>query len=128
MLGVPAGLDRVRIIFATRAPEPGVVGIRTRSLLQILSTLGAGVRVQQEHQVNGNAITVDSSQVPGGFTVHSGKERPDGTFVAVRYADLWFWIGQGDLVSKTTVAAVSILFHFLEGGERAAPVLTIPAN
>jgi hypothetical protein len=33
MLGVPAGLDRVRIIFATRAPEPGVVGIRTRSLL-----------------------------------------------------------------------------------------------
>jgi hypothetical protein len=66
--------------------------------------------------------------VPGGFTVHSGKERPDGTFVAVRYADLWFWIGQGDLVSKTTVAAVSILFHFLEGGERAAPVLTIPAN
>ena len=67
LLGVPPELDRVRVIFATRAPEPAVVGVRTRSLLQILVTLGAGVQVQQDHLTNGTAISVDTSQVPRRF-------------------------------------------------------------
>jgi hypothetical protein len=77
LLGIPAALDRVRVIFATRAAEPGVVGIRTRSLLQILVTLGAGVQVQLDHLTAGTAITVDTSLVPHGFIVHSGKKKPE---------------------------------------------------
>jgi hypothetical protein len=128
LLGVPVELDRVRVVFATLAREPGVVGIRTRSLLQVLFTLGAGVQIHPEHVTNGSAISVDSSEVPPGFTVHSRKERPEEPFAAVSYAGLWFWIDKGDLASKSTLAAVTILFKFLEGGPGQAPVLTIPAN
>ena len=33
-----------------------------------------------------------------------------------------------DLPSKTTLAAVTLLFNFLEGGSKVSPVLTIPTN
>ncbi len=128
LLGIPAALDRVRVIFATRAPDPGVVGIRTRSLLQILVTLGAGVRVQQSHLTDGTAIALDTSQVPHGFVVHSGKKKPELTFAAVSYEGLWFWIDRADLASKTTLAAVTILFNSLEAGGKQLPIVTIPAN
>jgi hypothetical protein len=61
--------------------------------------------------------------------VHSGKEQPRQPFVSVPYRGHWFWIEEADLPAKTTLAAVMILFNFLEaGGSKAAPVLTIPPN
>jgi hypothetical protein len=128
LLGIPAKLDRVKVVFGIRDPEPAVIGLRTRSLMQILSTLGAGVQIQQEHLTEGGVIPMDASQVPRGFTVHSGKEKPDKPFAAVPYDGLWFWIDRRDLASKTTLSAVTVLFNFLEGGEKVLPVLTIPTN
>jgi hypothetical protein len=97
-------------------------------LLQILQTLGAGVQIPVDSTATGSAFPVQPSQVPGGFTVHSGKEKPDQAFAAVPYEGLWFWIDRRDLPSKTTLAAVTILFNFLAGGSKVSPVLTIPAN
>ena len=45
LLRVPAEQDRVRVVFGTLAREAGSVAMRTRSLLQILQTLGAGVQI-----------------------------------------------------------------------------------
>ncbi len=128
LLGIPAGTDRLKVVFGTYDPEPGVIAIRTRSLMQILSTLGIGVRIPPEHLADGGVIPVDASQAPRGFAVHSGKKKPDHPFVAVPYDGQWFWIDRRDLASKTTLAAVTVLFNFLEGGEKVSPVLTIPTN
>ena len=84
---------------------------------------------EMEHLAEGRAFPVDSSIAAPGFTVHSGEEKPDEAFVAVPYEGLWFWIDRRDLASKTTIAAVTMLFNFLEGGgSEASPVLTIPVN
>jgi len=128
LLGIPSQLDRVKVLFGTLNPDPGVMAIRTRSLMQILSTLGAGVQIPQDHPSHGSAIPLDPSLAPQGFTVHSGKEKPAEAFVAVPYEGLWFWIDRRDLSSKTTLAAVTLLFNFLEGGDKVSPVLTIPTN
>jgi len=128
LLGVPAEMNRVKVVFGTVNPEPGVVGIRTRSLMQILSTLGAGVQIPQEHLARGGVVPVATSQSPQGFTVHSGKNRPDDAFTAVPFQGQWFWIDREDLASKMTLSLVTVLFNFLEGGEKVSPVLTIPAN
>jgi hypothetical protein len=80
----------VRVVVGTLAPEAGVVAMRPRSLLQILQTLGAGVQIPVDSTANGSAFRVHPSQVPGGFTVHSGKEKPDQAFAAVPYDGLWF--------------------------------------
>jgi hypothetical protein len=128
LLGIPVGVDRVKVVFGTTAPEPGVIAIRTRSLMQILSTLGTGVQIPAEALAQGGLVPMDASAVPRGFTVHSGKEKPDKPFAAVPYDGLWFWIDRRDLASKTTLSAVTVLFNFLEGGEKVSPVLTIPTN
>jgi hypothetical protein len=128
LLGVPAEQNRVRVVVGTLAPEAGVVAMRPRSLLQILQTLGAGVQIPVDSTATGSAFPVHPSQVPSGFTVHSGKEKPDQAFAAVPYEGLWFWIERRDLPSKTTLAAVTILFNFLAGGSKVSPVLTIPTN
>ena len=128
LLDVPAEQNRVRVVVGTLAPEAGVVAMRPRSLLQILQTLGAGVQIPVDSTANGSAFPVQPSQVPGGFTVHSGKEKPNHSFAAVPYDGLWFWIEQRDLPSKTTLAAVTLLFNFLAGGSKVSPVLTIPTN
>ena len=128
LLGVPAEQNRVRVVVGTLAPEAGVVAMRTRSLMQILQTLGAGVQIPEDATATGSAFPVHPSHVPGGFTVHSGQEKPDQAFAAVPYDGLWFWIERRDLPSKTTLAAVTILFNFLAGGSKVSPVLTIPTN
>jgi hypothetical protein len=48
--------------------------------------------------------------------------------VSVPCEGVWFWIDRRDLVSKTTLSAVTILFNFLEVDSKAAPMLTIPTN
>jgi hypothetical protein len=64
-----------------------------------------------------------------GFRVNSSKEKPKEAFVAVPYDGHWYWIDRDDLLSKKTLAAVTLLMHFLEtGGGRSAPILTIPTN
>jgi len=129
LLGIPAELDRVKVVFGMKAPEPGVIGMRTRSLMHIMRTLGAGVQIPKEHLGDGSARPVETSQLPFGFTVHSGKEKPDAAFVSVPCEGMWFWIDRCDLASKTTLSAVTIMFNFLEaGGDKVSPVLTISTN
>jgi len=129
LLGIPADLDRVRVVFGTGTADPSVIGLRTRSLMQIMGVLGAGVRIQPGHMADGSAIPVTNSHAPGEFTVHSGLQKPAGAFVAVPYEGLWFWIDRQDLASKFTLTVVTILFNFLEGGGSKIPaVLSIPTN
>ncbi len=128
LLGIPSELDRVKVNFGTLNPDPAVVAIRTRSLMQIMSTLGAGVQIPREQPARVGAVPVDPAVGPRGFTVHSGKEKPAEAFVAVPYEGMWFWIDRRDLPSKTTLAAITLLFNFLDGGSKASPVLTIPTS
>lgn len=128
ILGIPIQLDQVKVVFGTLGPETGVIGMRTRSLLQIISTLGAGVEIPPDDPARGSAFPMDHSLVSRGFKVHSSKDKPAEAFVAVPYEDLWFWIDRRDLSSKASLSAVTLLFNFLEGGGQASPVLTIPTN
>ena len=73
-------------------------------------------------------MPVNATQLPRGFTVHSGKEKPAAAFVAVSYEGLRFWIDRKDLASKSTLNAVTLMFNFLEGGSKMSPVLTIPTS
>jgi len=128
LLRVPLELDHIKIVFGMFNPAPDVVAIRTRSLMQILSTLGAGVEIPEEHRARGGAVPVAAAQMPRGFTVHSDKKKPEDPFAAVPYEGYWFWVDRSDLTSKMSLAFVTVLFNFLEGGEKSSPVLTIPTN
>jgi hypothetical protein len=129
LLKIPAETDRAKIVFGTWAEDTAVVGMRTRSLLQILTVLGAGIQVPVEHVKDGSAASVEERQVAGGFTVCSGKKKPEEAFVAVPYENMWFWIERGDRTSKYILATLTMLFSFIDsGGSKVSPILTIPTS
>jgi hypothetical protein len=70
----------------------------------------------------------DQARSGRGFAVKSGLEKPEKAFVAAPYQGRWFGIDRTDLPSKRILALVIVLFNFLEGGGKASPVLTVPAQ
>ena len=129
LLDIPAETNHVRVTYGARNVEPASVGVRTRSLMQMLSTLGAGVQIPAERAAKGGVVPVNAGELPSDFMVHSGKEEPKEPFLAVPYDGHWYWIERQDLSSKKTLAALTLLLNFLEGGAgKSAPILTIPTN
>jgi hypothetical protein len=70
--------------------------------------------------------------VPGIVTlirIQSAKKKPESSFVSVYYRNTWFWIDDGDLLSKRSFAQLMQLFTMTDTSDRAGqPVLTIPTR
>jgi hypothetical protein len=74
-----------------------------------------------------NAATTESGRQ--NVRIHSGKEKPEGAFAAVRYNDYWFWIDNGDLASKRALTVVMFFFTLADtGAPEKLPLVTIPAQ
>ena len=72
----------------------------------------------------------DWSVITGGLMeIRSSSERPQGPYVAVNYRDIWFYIDDADLESKTTFALLGQLLELQSGDAKGAnPVLTLPVG
>jgi hypothetical protein len=61
--------------------------------------------------------------------IRSGEHKPAGTFAAVRYRDYWFWIDNGDLLTKRALTVIMFFFTLSEtGASENLPLITIPAQ
>jgi hypothetical protein len=104
----------------------------TRSVLGILTDLGAQISVPSE-QV-GNGATKATLGLIGGETrptivVRTGKEPPKDAYVSVPYDKSTYWIDRGDFDSKYAFTVVQNLMALAEVTDTArSPVVTIPAN
>jgi hypothetical protein len=104
----------------------------TRSVLGILTDLGAQVAVPDEQVANG--ATKPSLGLIGGETrptivVKVGEKPPKDAYVAIQYDKSEYWIDRGDFDSKYAFTVVQNLMALAEVTDTAkAPVVTIPAN
>jgi len=103
-------------------------------MLQIIQAFASRLDVPEAHLKDHsawpsleNASTAESRGQ--NVRIHSGKEKPPAAFAAVRYREYWFWIDNGDLVSKRALTVVMFFFTLADtGSNEKLPLITIPAQ
>jgi hypothetical protein len=119
------------------APLPSTdteVAVMTRSISGMLQNMAAQVEVPPEDVAQhrafpGGAAGHDLPGVVPMIRIHSSKTKPHDAFVSVYYRDTWFWIDDGDLVSKAALAQLMQLFTMTDSGiKENLPVVTIPSR
>jgi hypothetical protein len=110
------------------------VAVQTRSLSGILQNMASQVEVPPEDLARHRAFPGfeagrELPDVIPMIRIHSSKRKPDEAFVTVYYRDTWFWVDDGDLVSKRAFAQLMQLFTMIDTGPREnLPVVTIPSR
>lgn len=138
MLGLPVDRDVFRIGQNFLDASPGLIKIRTRSLMSVLFYLSQTVQVPEEHRRKGlvtlthrdDGHEYDWTESIGRlFSVRASATRPKDAYLAVPYRNYWYYIADDDLEAKTTFLLIDQLFN-LQGGQSQAqlPTLTIPAT
>jgi hypothetical protein len=129
IIGLDQDRDRYRVIYAPFKTDPGTLSIQTRSVIQMLSAMAGFVDVPREVASHAMPGYETSTSAPRPFNVHSGPERPDESFAAVKYEDHWYWIENSDMASKRVFTLMLFITTLTNQAKDAkAPVLTIPTS
>jgi hypothetical protein len=111
---------------------PAGIPIVTRSVLAILSALGAEIEVPPEDVASG--ATKATLGLVGGETrpimiIHAGRKAPRDAYVTVAYRSSAYWIEAADFDSKYAFTVVQDLMALAQTTDASkAPVVTIGAN
>ncbi|MGQ0501635.1 MAG: hypothetical protein ACT4P0_03340 [Panacagrimonas sp.] len=132
LLGISPEVNEVEIVYGHVNPDGRTVGMTTRSVLGILTELGAQIEVPEDDVANG--ATLSTVRVIGGETrptiiVHVGTPAPADAYAQVLYGDTQYWISNNDFDSKFAFSVVQNLIALAQTApSSAAPIVTIPAN
>ncbi|MEA3292036.1 MAG: hypothetical protein U9Q71_07030 [Pseudomonadota bacterium] len=130
LLGLTPGVHEFTLEFGLLPQGDNEIAIQSRSMLEILIELAADVDVPEAHLADGRAAVVaDQREDDRLLRIRSQSEPPEDAFVAVPYANHWFWIDNKDLRSKRALTFMMILFSLAETGAPAqVPVVTVGAG
>ena len=116
--GVPVGRRSIRVV--------------TRSVLGILSDLGAEIDVPESDIENGTTkapIHLVGGESRPTLVIHAAKSIRGPAYADVRYRDSHFWIDDADFDSKYALTVVQDLMALAEETDVShAPIVTVPAN
>lgn len=124
--------NRFTLIYSPVRGGPAELAVNSRSMLQIMMAFASYVDVPRQH-LDANwampALDAGEGKRTQAVRIRSGVEPPANAFAAVRYRDHWFWVDDGDLMTKRAFTAVMFFFTLAEtGGNENLPLVTIPAQ
>ena len=135
ILGLKPGTEYFKITYGAALMREGEIAILTRSIMDIIIELCSQIDVPAEHVSEGRtyatspAIGESKGQVPPLIRIHTGKDKPSDSFVAINNRNYWFWIDDRDRQSKTIFTFLMILLSLVETGPPPqAPIVTVPIN
>ncbi|MBS0638461.1 MAG: hypothetical protein JSS43_01235 [Proteobacteria bacterium] len=131
----PNDRGELQVGFGLLARGPNEISLLTRSMVEILLEVAAGIEVPPEHIVSGRTVastrqsTADNPRDKPLIRIMAGPSLPNDVYSAVRYRGTWYWIDDNDLMSKRVFTFLMIFFSLAETGVTPqAPVLTVPAS
>jgi len=121
------------------ALDPSVVwaeiGLRGRSMLEIMQVASKEVRVPEEDVERGTAPANRSQDLQSAtdaadwLVIKSSESAPGDNSLSIEYRGHWFYIDDTDLQSRETFAMLTALFAVVGGTVPGAhPVLTLPVG
>jgi len=129
LLKLPADQQKFSLLYSPMAGGPNELAVNSRSMLQILGAFASYMDVPEAHIKDHSALPAPPADDQQKVRIHSGADKPQNAFVAVRYRDYWFWIDQGDWQTKRTLTAVMFFFTLADTGPgEKLPLITIPAQ
>jgi len=123
-----------KLVFAEVPANDKELAVVTRSILQLMQTMAAGVEVPERDVVEQRAApgwesVPHAQEHVRALTIRSSNSHPPETYVAVQYRGQWFWIDDRDLKSKRAFAFMMMLFTLADTGEKEnLPLITIPTQ
>lgn len=133
-LGLDVNLNTFRVVRNSLVHKPDEIRIQGRSILQVLVSLATGVEIPKEHADRNIAPPLqpipekDQTNFPPLMTVMSGAMKPDNTFVAINFQDMWFWIDNTDHESKRSLVYALALITLLDSDSKTGGSVVIPVN
>jgi hypothetical protein len=133
LLKLPADGQRFTIAYSPVRLADTELAVNSRSMLQILMAFSTYIDVPGAHTLEHRAVPSPESTAPGvrgnQVRIHSGKEKPEDSYVSVQYRGHWFWVDDGDFQTKRALTAVMFFFTLVEtGNAERLPLITIPAQ
>jgi hypothetical protein len=123
------------VTFGALSRSDDELAVLSRSMLEILLEISAGIEVPDDHVSQGRTrsatrqASAENARDRPLVQIHSGANSPAAPFTAVRYRDTWYWVDDSDLGSKGIFAFLMMFFSLAETGVTPqAPVLTLPAS
>ena len=106
------------------------IGIRGRSMMEIMQISSTAVQVPEEEISKGNVFVVPSSvQEDPSFVIKSSTGEPSNATIRTKYRGYWFYIEDNDLKSREGFALLTAMFAVTAGTVPGAnPILTLPVN
>jgi hypothetical protein len=130
LLKLPASARSYPIVAAPGGEHS--ISVVTRSVLAILSNLGAEIEVPAVDVANG--ATKPAIRLVGGesrpiLVIHAAKSVTGSPYASVKYRSAQFWIDDADFDSKYALTVVQDLMALAEETDTShAPVVTVPAG
>ena len=133
LLRLPADKQRFVLTYSPARGSEDELAVNSRSMLQIMGTFSSYMDVPEEHLAKHSAVPAFEHAPPeirqGAVRIHSGRDEPTDAFAAVPYRGYWFWVDDGDWVTKRAMTAIMFFFTLAEtGAQERLPLITIPAQ
>jgi hypothetical protein len=132
---IPGKNGELTLTFGALPRSDKEIAVLSRSMLEILLEIAAGIDVPGAHVSEGRTATaarLPDAQNPRDrplIRILSGPTPTASSFDAVRYRGTWYWIDDDDFGSKRIFTFLMLFFSLAETGVTPqAPVLTIPVN
>jgi hypothetical protein len=125
----------ILLSFGATQSAPNEIAILSRSMVEILVQIAAGIEVPPQDVRDGR--TLASFDVPQAaapqdrpiVAIHSAADRPSSAYAAVQYHGTWYWIDDDDFTAKRAFTFLMLFFALAAAGVPGqVPVLTIPAS